>query len=207
MYTLGDPRFPACLGREADSLLPSPSSSLFPVGRVTSLDDLPTGPVTKLVSAGYTTVVLTEGGDLYVWGGHPGENHENLSANSLARTLIRATESGNKHDDYRRDREQEEEDPTVPEPTPVVVFHGETGEERDVADVGIGEGHAIVLTTDGEVYVLGTNRNGQLGIGIGDDEVVEGWKKVNLELRSGDKIIGVAAGPRCSFIIVKHGDF
>lgn len=36
------------------------------------LEDLPTGKVKKLAAAGYLLMALTEGNDLYAWGGHPG---------------------------------------------------------------------------------------------------------------------------------------
>lgn len=36
------------------------------------LEDLPTGRVKKLAAAGYLLMALTEGNDLYAWGGHPG---------------------------------------------------------------------------------------------------------------------------------------
>ncbi|KAK0740245.1 hypothetical protein B0T18DRAFT_448926 [Schizothecium vesticola] len=57
------------------------------------------------------------------------------------------------------------------EVTPVVV------EEHDIADVGVGEGHVVVLTTTGEVFGIGSNRNGQLGLGEGM-EGAEEWTRV-----------------------------
>lgn len=39
---------------------------------VLELEDLPTGKVKKLAAAGYLLMALTEGNDLYAWGGHPG---------------------------------------------------------------------------------------------------------------------------------------
>lgn len=79
-------------------------------------------------------------------------------------------------------------------PTPVVVG------DNDVADVGVGESHMIALTTDGRVFVIGDNKNGQLGL---DTERAADWTKVNLSIRESQKVRGVTAGPRSSFITVE----
>lgn len=74
--------------------------------------------------------------------------------------------------------------------------------EKDVQDIALGESHAIALTTDGCVYVVGDNINGQLGLGS-DKSPVESWLKVAFNTPSGWDIIGVEAGPRSSFIVTQ----
>ncbi|KAJ6440748.1 regulator of chromosome condensation (RCC1)-like protein [Purpureocillium lavendulum] len=69
---------------------------------------------------------------------------------------------------------------------------------KDVLDVALGDSHAIALTTDGSVYVVGNNSNGQLGLGR-EVELAHSWTK--LSFPSGHEIAGVAAGPRSSFIL------
>lgn len=159
VYTWGDERYGACLGRDISEASPAERPGL-----VNALQDLPTGPISKIAAGGYMLAALTAGNDLYLWGGHPGRK-------------------------------------TVPadiseEPTPVVI------DEQDVADVAFGEAHIIVLTTEGKVHVIGQNGNGQLGLSI---NLTDSWTQVDLNLSKGKRAIGVAAGPRNSFIIVQEG--
>lgn len=159
VYTLGDERYSACLGREVSSA--SPADEL---GLVTALQDLPTGPISKIAAGGYMLAALTTGNDLYIWGGHPGRK-------------------------------------TVPEdisdePTPVDI------EENDIADVAVGETHIIVLTTNGEVFVIGENGNGQLGL---PSKSEDSWTRVSPGLRDGRRVVGVQAGARNSFLLVHKG--
>lgn len=71
---------------------------------------------------------------------------------------------------------------------------------KDVVDVALGEAHAVALTADGLVYVVGENNNGQLGLGR-EVERAETWTSVAFKAAEGGKIVGVAAGPRASFIL------
>lgn len=80
------------------------------------------------------------------------------------------------------------------EPMPVDI------EGKDILDVAVGESHVIVLTTDHEVYAIGANDSGQLGSAVASATV---WTRVDLSLRERRRIIGVAAGPRSSFILVQ----
>ncbi|OTA83623.1 hypothetical protein M434DRAFT_181580 [Hypoxylon sp. CO27-5] len=158
VWTWGDERYSACLGRPVTHSNPAEKPSL-----VEELEDLPTGRITRICAAGYLILVLTEGYDLYAWGGHPGRPAilEDLSDS----------------------------------PTPVIV------EESDIMDCGVGESHIIVLSSERDVYVIGNNTNGQLGLPV--DEA-KSWTRVPLHLEEGQVVCGVEAGGRTSFILTKH---
>ncbi|KAL2136673.1 hypothetical protein VTI74DRAFT_2405 [Chaetomium olivicolor] len=159
VFTWGDERYTACLGREPTEDSPAETPSPVP-----DLEDLPTGPITKLAAGGYLLAALTAGNDLYCWG-HAGRS---TFPPELSDT-----------------------------PTPVVI------DDKDVVDVTVGEVHMLVLTSEGEVYVIGDNTNGQLGLpGVKSTTT---WTRVNLGsvLAKGETVTGVAAGPRNSFLVVK----
>ncbi|KAI0194796.1 regulator of chromosome condensation 1/beta-lactamase-inhibitor protein II [Xylaria flabelliformis] len=157
VWTWGDERYSATLGREI-----TPASPAEKPGLVEDLENLPSGKIKGIEAGGYTALALTEGHDLYGWGGHP------------ARQPLVDTLSGS--------------------PSPVDV------EENDIEDCSVGETHMIVLTTDGDVYVIGENTNGQLGV---LSEGIPKWEKVPLSHRE-EAIVGVKAGQRCSFIVTKN---
>ena len=70
----------------------------------------------------------------------------------------------------------------------------------DVVDVGIGDGHVVVLTAEGEVWVCGEGGEGQLGLGRRGFE--EDWIRIeNVWERSG-RAVAVGAGGWGSWIIV-----
>lgn len=147
---------------------------------VLDLADLPTGPVIKLAAGGYVLAALTAGNDLYCWG-HAGRS-------PVLADLFSADESG-AGAEADTDR-----------PSPVLIDQG-----KDVIDVAVGDSHLIVLTSDGEVYVIGDNSNGQLGLpGVSS---VRTWTRVSLESTLGTSrsiVTGVAAGPKNSFLIVSE---
>ncbi|KAI0904917.1 regulator of chromosome condensation 1/beta-lactamase-inhibitor protein II [Ustulina deusta] len=78
VWTWGDERYSAILGREATTSSPAEGPGL-----VEDLEDLPSGKIKKIAAAGYTILALTEGHDLYAWGGHPAHQPvlETLSGN------------------------------------------------------------------------------------------------------------------------------
>ncbi|KAJ3576304.1 hypothetical protein NPX13_g3750 [Xylaria arbuscula] len=154
--TWGDERYGATLGREITISSPAESPGL-----VEDLKDLPSGKITKIAAGGYMILALTEGHDLYAWGGH--QSHQPLLENI----------SG--------------------DPSPVDV------EENDILDFSVGETHIIVLTAKKDVYTIGNNTNGQLGLPL---QKTAKWTKI-LPSFQGEIIVGVKAGPRSSFIVTK----
>lgn len=82
-----------------------------------------------------------------------------------------------------------------------VPSYVEVDGEKDVRNVAVGESHAIALTADGCLYVIGGNENGQLGLGRGFKGRAETWTKLVFLPPAGFVVTGVAAGPRASFII------
>ncbi|KAH8888300.1 RCC1/BLIP-II [Thozetella sp. PMI_491] len=156
VWTWGDERYGACLGREVTDAAPATKPR-----EVTDLRDLPTGPVAKLAACGYLLTAITTGNDMYAWGGHPGR-----------RAIVEGVSE---------------------RPGPVLI------DERDIVDVGVGDSHLIALTVDGQVFVVGDNKNGQLGLAA---ESAPSWTEIKLELGEKQHITGVMAGPKNSFIIV-----
>ncbi|RFN52551.1 putative e3 ubiquitin-protein ligase herc6 [Fusarium flagelliforme] len=72
--------------------------------------------------------------------------------------------------------------------------------EKDVQDFAIGEAHAIALTTDGCIYVIGDNTNGQIGLGKPVKESAL-WSKIDFILPPDEEVVAIEAGPRASFIV------
>ncbi|KAF5667654.1 e3 ubiquitin ligase HERC6 [Fusarium heterosporum] len=75
--------------------------------------------------------------------------------------------------------------------------------EKDVQDIAIGESHAIALTTDGCIYVVGDNVNGQTGLGKDVKDLVKSWVKIDFTPNPGWEVVAVDAGPRSSFIVTE----
>lgn len=71
----------------------------------------------------------------------------------------------------------------------------------DFLDVAIGVNHIVVLTTEGRILVYGDGSRGQLGLPF---EKLETWKEVPLPLMKGQRIVGVYAGWKNSFVLIEN---
>ncbi|KAK3490615.1 regulator of chromosome condensation 1/beta-lactamase-inhibitor protein II [Neurospora hispaniola] len=185
VYTWGDERFVGCLGREVSDECPAQYPSPVPL-----LSQLPTGPVRHLSISPTSSLLacLTAGNDLYIWG-DPRQLPPSLQ--TLFFDERRADDDGHDYNDG---------------PVPVVITDTDGNEVDCIVDVAVGTEHMIALTDQGEVYVIGENWCGQLGLG---EEIkwVTKWEKVPLSLDDGGggtkkEIKAVAAGPWASFLIV-----
>ncbi|KAL6855710.1 RCC1/BLIP-II [Trichoderma novae-zelandiae] len=177
--TFGDPRFEACLGR--DTVTPNPPPNL--PGPVPDLHEIASAedPIKHVTAGGSAVAALTTSGSVYVWG---------------SRTISPSSKAAGTSHHHHRPGHGFTELSSVPNYT-------EIDGGKDVVDVALGEGHAIALTADGLVYVIGENANGQLGLGELGRGVctTNAWLKLRFEAPEGFKIVGVAAGPRTSFIL------
>ncbi|KAE9375386.1 RCC1/BLIP-II [Stipitochalara longipes BDJ] len=72
---------------------------------------------------------------------------------------------------------------------------------KDVLDVAVGVDHILALTTEHKLYVVGANKNGQLGLNV--DELSE-WKEVALPLDEKQLIVSVHAGYKNSFMLIEN---
>ncbi|KAK3315324.1 regulator of chromosome condensation 1/beta-lactamase-inhibitor protein II [Apodospora peruviana] len=87
-------------------------------------------------------------------------------------------------------------------PTPVDINN------KDIADIAIGDDHLLALTTDNELYVVGDNSSGQLGFPPDTKSFIGEWTLVHIPgvEQGGKSIAAVVAGPRNSFVIVRSND-
>lgn len=164
---------------------------------VTALEALPTGKITKIAAGGTILAALTEGQDLYAWGQPP--RTEPFRAPLPHADPDPESFSGHQNENNsRREAETRFFATLTGDPTPVDVNNW-----QDIADIAIGERHLLALTTEGQVFAIGDNTNGQLGL----PEVkhsTDVWMKVNIDIDERAVIMGVVAGPRNSFVIVRR---
>ncbi|MCJ1452973.1 hypothetical protein MMC28_003318 [Mycoblastus sanguinarius] len=88
--------------------------------------------------------------------------------------------------------------PSVPDEEEVQLVDIKGG--VDVVDVGVGLGHVVALTGEGEVWVTGEADYGQLG--TGEKEFEEDWVRVKGDWEGKGKVVGVGCGVWCSWVVV-----
>ena len=124
--------------------------------------------ISKVASGGWMGAALSEDGALYIWGtGTPGTDQ-------TIRPLRESGGAGNV----------------------VLVELPEAGAEPlDVTEVGVGDNHIAVVTEDQRLFVVGSNSNGQLGLGS-DEAFFDGWTEVPT-MHSRQHVV---CGPKATFL-------
>lgn len=81
-------------------------------------------------------------------------------------------------------------------------------EETSVAKVSLGKAHTLALTKEGYVLSIGSNEQGQLGIGMDYNHVLEQFQWVHLELPRPevDPIVDIAADGNTSLALTRNGN-
>lgn len=135
VYTWGDPRF-RTLARPTTGEGSVPASQ---AGIVDALGGLKISKIACGAGHGWLGAALSEDGAVYLWGvslpGGEGEIGCLKEAGGGEVVLVELSDSG------------------------------DSAEPEDVVDVGVGTNHAAVVTASGRLYVVGANKNGQLGLG------------------------------------------
>jgi hypothetical protein len=165
--------------RHSRCLARTPTSE-FPAHTPTFVDALGGISVKKIDcgSGGWIFGALSKEYDLYVWGtGKPGSM--NKDEDGLKEIL-----------------------PTSEEEIKLIEIEG----VESIRDFGIGNGHLVVLSADGDIWVRGENRNGQLGLGDGTATFVGEWTRVEGVGRDGMPVNEVMAGDLCTFLTVSSAD-
>ena len=70
----------------------------------------------------------------------------------------------------------------------------------DILEVGVGSGHVIALTAEGEVWAAGDGERGQLG--TGGRRFEEDWVRLGGEWEGTGKVVGLGCGVWCSWLMV-----
>ena len=129
--------------------------------------------IRKIDGCGWIFGALSKEGDLYLWGrDKPGIEDDEASLVHLV---------GGPSEEVK-------------------LLEGEMFE--NVLDFAIGNGHVVVVNAAGEVWGIGQNKNGQLGLGEDGSESVSEWMKI--ESLDPGHFVGVAAGDLSSFIVANQ---
>ncbi|KAF2096733.1 RCC1/BLIP-II [Rhizodiscina lignyota] len=76
------------------------------------------------------------------------------------------------------------------------------GDDIDFEDVGVGSGHAVLLASNGKVFVAGENDNGQFGFETNDKKFESDWREIE-DLRD-RKVKQVWCGYSTTFALVAN---
>ncbi|KAK4507095.1 hypothetical protein PRZ48_000829 [Zasmidium cellare] len=140
----------------------------MPADKPGAVDALGGLSISKIASGGWMHAALSADGALYVWG-----------ANSPGvEGRIRCLE----------DQDQ----------VALVTLPDPDAEPLDVLDMAIGDNHIAAVTEGDRMFVVGENRNGQLGVGS-EERFIEDW----VEVPNLTQVRKVWCGPKSTFVRTK----
>lgn len=167
VYTWGDPRF-RTLAR------PTVGAEAVPADKPGLVDALGGLKILRIQcgpGAGWLASALSEDGALYLWGTTtPGEDEGSINC---------LEEAG------------------AGEVALVDILAGPDAEPADIIGACVGRNHVAVVTDAGQLYMVGDNSNGQLGL-PSDQSFVGDWTQVH-SLRNVQRVY---AGPKATFAIM-----
>ncbi|KAI4182514.1 MAG: hypothetical protein L6R41_005931 [Letrouitia leprolyta] len=175
VLTFGDARYPALFGRTPSKDQPASIPHV-----VSALDGI---SIAKIVAGNWMIAALSCDKDLYVWG------------HMLPRTPVREGHVG-----FSTLLNTVDEDGDREEVHLVDVADG-----ADVEDVAVGDEHVVVLTTKGEIWGLGSNEYGQLGLGEESKGTEGKWRKLDVPSER-EKAVELKAGPSTTFLVTAVDD-
>jgi alpha-tubulin suppressor-like RCC1 family protein len=134
------------------------------------------GPVTAIAAGGYHSLALTSSGAIYAFGRNSSGQLGNPSSNG--------SEAAN------------------PTPAPVAL----PGSGGPAVGLAAGSAHSLAITTSGELYAFGSNREGQLGTALRSGTSSASPTPAKVALPVGATIDAVARGSAAAFTIAQVAD-
>jgi len=122
--------------------------------------------IVKVASGGWLSAALSQDGALYLWGAMTPGSERSIRC-------LREAGAGE---------------------VALVEILGEDSKPLDVLDVAVGDNHVVALTSNHRVWVVGANKNGQLGLNT-DTEFLEDWTECEA-LRDVQRVV---CGPKTTF--------
>ncbi len=176
VYTWGDERYPATLGRSVTISEPASGPTI-----VSGLENLPDDQaVVKIAAGGYMTAALTNGGDCYFWGR---SEHWCSRPEPVDYNVVDMAVGG----DF----------------VAIIVQQPTRNVKREVDRLNGKRRWVAEKVAERELWVKGRSRHGELG--LDDVTEVEEWTKVEVGLPGDKEMKSVVAGAMCVFLVVARG--
>ncbi|KAL9594927.1 MAG: hypothetical protein Q9219_006758 [cf. Caloplaca sp. 3 TL-2023] len=156
---------------------PSPDEPAGDPHVVSALDGL---PIQEVVAGSWMVAALSHEKDLYFWG-HVLPRSPTIKDHAGFSALLNGAAEGEE------------------------VHLIDVADGADIEGMAVGEKHVVILTTEGEVWGLGSNEYGQLGLGQEIQGTGGHWRRIQV-VGEREKVMGMKAGPFATFLVVVKDD-